>query len=361
MRVMHIRNFVSALTRTGTASLSDNTIGNRGTSTPDRNLAINEATFCNYIKRLKDLHNFLYEEAVPINPSDSAALEMGNLSALYYHVEGREPTSQEWNQVERQTQAIFLLLTPALRKKYLMGGTPWTVAWTPVYLLAVAAASLVFAVASVKSGWAISWILPVYLIWLATLGAVGALAFIGMNALSIQDDITFDLTNNRLLLLRVALGALFAVVLTLPFGYKEFITFCDGLASPFSKPDANPGTSVLTLQAVFLMLPFVLGFSTSLVILILNQLVEAVQTFFGRNPRAVPLTPPLPPRVTNVNDALLTPQDAGHTGSPLPPISRAFNNARTSSAPPTPSQAGSTAEESSAGNPPAAPSPGGVQ
>jgi hypothetical protein len=144
----------------------------------------------------------------------------------------------------------------------------------------------------------------VYLIWLATLGAVGALAFIGMNALSIQDDITFDLTNTRLMLLRVTLGALFAVVLTLPFGYAEFVTFCARVAQPFQqllvKPDSvSTEASVLTKQAIFLLLPFVLGFSTSLVILILNQIIEAAQTFFGRrsNPPAVP-----PPRVTPRDD-----------------------------------------------------------
>jgi hypothetical protein len=83
---------------------------------------------------------------VPVNPLDAATLEMGNLSALYYHADGRVPTIQEWNQVEKQTQTIFLLLTPALRRKFLMGGTPWIVAWMPVYFLGVAGLSLFFAV-----------------------------------------------------------------------------------------------------------------------------------------------------------------------------------------------------------------------
>jgi hypothetical protein len=125
------------------------------------------------------------------------------------------------------------------------------------------------------------WIVFIYLIWLISLGAVGALAFVGMNALSIKDDITFDLTNRRLLLLRVVLGALFAVVLTLPFGFIDFIEFCKSLADP-SK--SKHGIPEMAKQAILLLLPFVLGFSTSLVILILNQLVEAVQAFFGRKP-----------------------------------------------------------------------------
>ncbi len=133
-----------------------------------------------------------------------------------------------------------------------------------------------------------------------------------MNALSIQDDITFDLTNTRLLLLRVALGSLFAVVLTLPFGYAEFLTFCARVAQPFQELIAKPGSeptaaSVLTKEALFLLLPFVLGFSTSLVILILNQMVEAAQVFFGRRP-ASPTVPS--PRPAANGDILYTGQSA---------------------------------------------------
>ena len=270
---------------------------NVGKSATDRKFAISDATFCAYLKRLNDLHAFLYQEAVPVNPSAGIVLEMGNLSALYYHIEGRVPTIEEWNQVEKQTQTIFLLLTPALRRKFLMGGTPWIVAWLPVYFLGIAALSLIFAVVAIDLGWRIFWVLLVYLVWLATLGAVGALAFIGMNALSIQDDITFDFTNKRLMLLRIALGALFAVVLTLPFGFPEFLSFCSGIA----KPIADGQTAVMTRQAVFLLLPFILGFSTSLVILILNQLIEAVQAFFGRKAGAV-TSPLLSQRVATGHD-----------------------------------------------------------
>ena len=277
----------------------------RTTSPPDLDFAINDQTFYAALQRLKDLRNFLYQEAVPVDPTGAAALEMGNLNALYLHPHGRAPTVQEWNHVEKQTQAIFLSLTPPLRRKFLMGGTPWIVAWLPIYFLGLAGLSLFFAVITIQQqDWPFFWMLLSYLIWLATLGAIGALAFIGMNALSIQDDITFDLTNTRLMLLRVALGALFAVVLTLPFGYAEFLTFCARIAQPFQQLIAKPASeptdaSVLTREAVFLLLPFVLGFSTSVVILILNQTIEAAQVFFGRRPNSPAVSRP---RATDNSD-----------------------------------------------------------
>jgi hypothetical protein len=211
------------------------------------------------------LHEFLYQEAVPVNPSDAAALGMGDLGGFYFHSDGRPPTAEEWSKVEKRTQIIFLVLTPALRRKFLMGGTPWMVTWLPVNFLGLAVLSLVFAEIVMDAiGWPEYLIFFTWVIWLASLGAIGALAFIGMNALSIQEDITFDLTNVRLMSLRVALGALFGVVLTLPFGYPDFLNFCKAVWKP--SVFFNPNAGVLTKQAVFLLLPFVLGFSTSLVI-----------------------------------------------------------------------------------------------
>ena len=67
--------------------------------------------------------------------------------------------------------------------------------------------------------------LPLYMIWLAALGAIGSISFIGMNALAVQTDVTFDLTNTKLIVMQIVLGALFEIVLTLPFGFGSFMDF----------------------------------------------------------------------------------------------------------------------------------------
>ena len=126
-----------------------------------------------------------------------------------------------------------------------------------------------------------AYVLPFYLVWLLSLGAIGAIAFIGMNILSVQEDVTFDLTNQRLVSLRISLGALFGLVLTLPFGFEGFVQFLDAVVMGQKEP-TQPSQIDVTTQAIMLLLPFILGFSTSLVILILNRLVEAVQGFFGK-------------------------------------------------------------------------------
>lgn len=74
-----------------------------------------------------------------------------------------------------------------------MGVVPKILAWLPAMLALVALASLILAVGDYAEANSGRVVLPFYLIWLMSLGAIGPVAFIGMNALSVQEDITFDL------------------------------------------------------------------------------------------------------------------------------------------------------------------------
>jgi hypothetical protein len=88
-----------------------------------------------------------------------------------------------------------------------------------------------------------------YITWIAFLGAIGSTAFVGMNALSVQSDATFDLNNQRLLVMRVSLGALFGLVLTLPFGMKGFVSFFDNMNSALQRGNVpSQNSETLTTQ-----------------------------------------------------------------------------------------------------------------
>jgi hypothetical protein len=248
-------------------------------------VTVNDEQFIRDLKRLKELRSFLIQEAINISPGDSTPLSFGRLNLLQYRFTGRAPTQEEWSQVELHTQTLFRLLSEPLRRRFILGEIPSWVSILPILLALVALAALVgavlFHVRAIEYGAAGVYTLPFYLVWLMCLGAIGSVAFIGMNALSVQQDITFDLTNRRLMLLRIALGALFGLVLTLPFGFQGFVEFIASISrgGPLSE---NTQKITVTTQAMLLLLPFILGFSTSLVIMILNRLVDAVQAFFGR-------------------------------------------------------------------------------
>jgi hypothetical protein len=138
----------------------------------------------------------------------------------------------------------------------------------------LALSSLVFAVLAVDRN---ELLLVCYCLWIACLGAIGAIAFLSMNALAIQRDVTFDLTNTSLLAVRIALGVLFGIVLSIPFGFHGFAAFAQSLARGATDHPADLGL----VGVLPLLLPFILGFSTSLVILILNRLLKSITVFFG--------------------------------------------------------------------------------
>ncbi len=248
---------------------------------------VNSWPFINNLNGLQKLRTFLIQEAVPI-PTD---LSFGGLNSLRYDQLGRPPSREEWSKLEELTPVLFGLLPDRLRRKFIATGIPSWMTSTTIVIGGIAVVALIGAVLSLQYEW--SWLgtkagagvnaFPFYSIWLVCLGAIGSIAFIGMNALSVQDDITFDLSNRRLMVLRIALGSLFGLVLTLPFGFGDFVNFCLSLngATPSSAPTAADASHV-TKQATMLLLPFILGFSNSLVIMLLNRMVNAVEAFFGQ-------------------------------------------------------------------------------
>lgn len=81
---------------------------------------------------------------------------------------------------------------------------------------------------------------------------------------------------------RLLLGALFGAILTISWSFPVFQIFISALqANPADKVEINVDQ---LKQAMWLITPFVLGFSTSLVILVISRAVESVQTFFGKPP-----------------------------------------------------------------------------
>ena len=237
---------------------------------------INDMQFTSNLQRLKNLRTFFLKEAIQTGPEDSTCLSLGSLNTLQYGDTGREPTADEWESMESHTQTLFRLLNEPLRKRFILSDIPAWVSLLPIVLALVALASLIVCVHSPRP----LVILASYLVWLLSLGAIGSVAFVGMNALSVQQDATFDLSNLKLMVLRITLGALFGLVLTLPFGFEGFVKFIFDLQN--GRTGSGLNSQEVMRQAMLLLLPFVLGFSTSVVIVILNRLVDSVQAFFGR-------------------------------------------------------------------------------
>jgi hypothetical protein len=252
---------------------------------------INDDEFMTDLHRLRQLRSFLNNEAVVLGLSPSDSETLGYLFTLKAGFRGRPPTSQEWTSLDNFNQLFFQTLTEAQRRRFLLGGIPHAFARLPIIFVAISLAALLVSVMLPFIFQLLSWdhgtvftmtsltLVSCYLMWLISMGGMGSISFIGMNALSVQQDVTFDLLNPRLINLRVALGALFALVLTLPFGYVGYAKFINVLTGQEATPIPSP---LDASDSLMLVLPFLLGFSTSLVIMILNRMLEAAQSFFGR-------------------------------------------------------------------------------
>jgi hypothetical protein len=242
---------------------------------------ISDGQFMTEVQRLRDLSSFLNNEAVVVSLPEEDMQIMGYLFTLVESSRGRAPTGPEWAAVAKYNRLLFQIISESQRRRFLLGRISVGFARLPLVLAIVPLISLLGSLLIVGLAPESDMPEPVmfaavtsfYLFWLMSLGAIGSIAFIGMNALAVQQDITFDLLNSRLIYLRVALGALFSLILTLPYGSSGFFNFILSLL----------GKAHLTsAEQLLLVIPFLLGFSTSLVIMILNRLLEAAQSFFGK-------------------------------------------------------------------------------
>jgi hypothetical protein len=207
---------------------------------------IRDMRFINQLTTLINLKTFLLTEAVKVRAEDAALFSFGGLYHLRHSDRGRLPTVEELDLLDQYSLRLFGYLDDDLKRRFQLKQTANLIAGLPVALILVALAFLVLAALMLDR----KIILVSYFVWTMCLGAIGAMAFLSVNALSIQKDVTFDLANKSLLAVRIVPGA------------------------------AN-SISGFSLQAALLLLPFVLGFSTSLVILVMNRLVESVAVFFG--------------------------------------------------------------------------------
>jgi hypothetical protein len=255
---------------------------------PDAN-AINSKPFWKQLEKLRALRLFLLQEGVAIPENEQQVLRLNDLNNLTLDAgNGRPPRPEEWHLVEERTQVLFGLLDAPLRRKFVISGAPKMMSLMPIVvgIVAIVAIGVGFTAknAGLSAAEATGWMFASYIFWLLCLGAIGAVAFMGMNVLSVQQDVTFDVTNDNLIYLRIVLGSAFALILSLPFGFAYYRAFLTSLT--------GEGGTAEFAGASFLILPFVLGFSTTLVIMVLNRFVEAGQAFFGRVAGGPPPTPP---------------------------------------------------------------------
>jgi hypothetical protein len=207
-------------------------------------------------------------------------LQMFNISHSTFQLIRKEkrryPSLEEWQGVEGKLITLSSKLSRRQLQRVQLRQSSWILVFGGFCLLLSAMALLWIALNTCDNCYP-AWLacaIPLSAIF----GALGSIAFIYVYALSTQLDSELDATSPPMVVIRVLMGALFAMILSLPFWYNSFYKFGHIL-------DPSPKDQQPELKDVMaLLFPFVIGFSTPLVLSILNRLVESVQTLFGVRP-----------------------------------------------------------------------------
>jgi hypothetical protein len=268
---------------------------------------INDEEFHLQLDLLRRTRRFLIEEGVT-PPTGTPAIDaqvnaspfsLGRLNLIGYRQPSILPVPfrqakyaplADWQLLEEKQDALQRLFTPELQHRFRLQKTQQFITASPLWLLFLSFAALfvaVFAPEVTQEGYVLvsvpAWRFAAFMAWTSCLGGLGAIGFLAMNSLAIQDDATFDISNRSLVGMRIALGALFGCIVSLPFCFSYFKEFADWVIKGGDLAGGGRG--------VLLLVPFLLGFSTTLVMAVLNRMIGGVEAIFGIEPKVPRRTP----------------------------------------------------------------------
>jgi hypothetical protein len=248
---------------------------------------LDDEEFCRRLVELRRTRDFLLQEGVSANYAAiglGSPFSLGQLNLIRFRRGGEPPTAEDWETLEFKQDALQRMFDAELQRRFRMRATQSIITRTPIFLLLMAGIALALAVfppninlfsapdRTPVTTTQLGWQFGAYLFWTMSLGGLGAIGFLAVNSLAIQADATFDISNRALVAMRIVLGALFGSVISLPFCLPGFVQFAEAVAQ---------GVDLDATRGALLLIPFLLGFSTPLVLAVLGRLVTGVETVFG--------------------------------------------------------------------------------
>jgi hypothetical protein len=247
---------------------------------------IGDERFIAQLSQIHSLKQFLFEEKVRFKPEQLPSIDLGQLNGLRYSASGRAPTALEWRLLDEKLSTLASYLTDELRQRIRIRELGAFFGLIPLIFLLAAAAVVFFYFLYPR------WLtrdtlqfdaayLSSIVLWTLSQGGLGACAFLGTRvaikraegASPLQAiDEAADITDRNILKIRIILGCLFAFLIGLPIASPSLTKLQDSIF----KSDLLSGSD---LALIFV--PFLLGFSTNLVLAVLDRTFTAIRTFFG--------------------------------------------------------------------------------
>jgi hypothetical protein len=248
----------------------------------------------------------MLEEKLSFSPNDLDEMDLGKLNNLRYRAFGRVPTDVEWAKVYKVSSAVASHLgVPDLKRKIRIRELKMFFGTIPLIFFST---SVVLTFAWVIQPWAIDelgqsdplnmLIVAGTIIWALSQGGLGACAFLCTSVItkSAEDTIktknspegdsmetdsfwdSSDITDRNLLKSRIVLGALFGFLLGLPIARSSLDIIYRGVVP-------HTGIGISATDASLMLMPFLIGFSTNLVLALFSKFIAVIQALFSAQTR----------------------------------------------------------------------------
>ena len=258
---------------------------------------ISDRQFIDTLNRLRKLKRFLFDEKVQISPDQLAEIDLAALNNYRYSASGRPPNEAEWSKLDTVFSTVISHLDSNLKRKVRILELRKFFNIIPlIFLFTVVLATFVYInLESVFGEYGTPWFNMGYtlvvIIWALSQGGLGACAFLGTSVImksqeearttdpqKNQERVPFelsDITDRNFLQVRVLLGAL--------FGFLFGVTIGNFSLGKIEQAFVHEGADKLMhLEDMpIILIPFLIGFSTNLVLVLLHRIVSVIQTLFG--------------------------------------------------------------------------------
>jgi hypothetical protein len=180
---------------------------------------ITDEEFHRQLFLLRRTRRFLIAEGVPAttNAGGASPFSPGRLNLirrgpirLFLPERSRPPTLEDWLLLEEKQDGLQRFFNAELQRRFRLQATQRIITGTPILLLLVSFIALALAVfapdfpaRTPPDITGAAWRFVAYLAWTSCLGGLGAIGFLAVNSLAIQDDATFDIANQSLVAMRI--------------------------------------------------------------------------------------------------------------------------------------------------------------